>query len=178
MVSNNLRRVRRAVAVGALFVAAAAGAGGCSHETKQQQAMTPAQREQSIGAQMVALGSEHAEGFLHHSQMQAIRNMLGGARGVFLAPNISGGAAIVGYETGTGFLIRRHGKEWSDPVFYTLSGTSAGWQIGAKEERVLILLMTDAAVDNFIKGNMELGGTGGFAIGTWGMGAAGAGEMK
>jgi hypothetical protein len=38
--------------------------------------------------------------------------------------------------------------------------------------------MTDAAVDNFVKGNMELGGTGGFAIGTWGAGVAGAGEIK
>ena len=43
--------------------------------------------------------------------------MLGGVRGVFLAPDLTDEAAIFGIERGTGFLLRRHGKEWSDPVF-------------------------------------------------------------
>ncbi len=90
-----------------------------------QQAQKPAitGNEQSVAAQMVAAGSEHAENFLHHSQTVGIRNMLGGARAVFMSPGVTGGAAIVGYETGTGFLMQRHGEQWSDPVFFTLSGT-------------------------------------------------------
>jgi lipid-binding SYLF domain-containing protein len=151
---------------------------GCHSSSKPPTAAQSIASQQDLASQMVVLGAKDAENFLHHTQTVAIRNMLGGVRGVFLSPNISGGAAIVGYETGTGFLMRRHGKDWSDPVFFTLSGTSAGWQVGAKEERVLVLLMTDAAVDNFVRGNMELGGTGGFALGTWGAGGAGAGEVK
>jgi lipid-binding SYLF domain-containing protein len=150
--------------------------GGCAHTSKQPE-MSPTQREQTIAAQMVALGSSHAESLLNHSQTESLRNMLGGARGVFLSPDVSGGAALVGYETGTGFLMRRHGKEWSDPVFFTLSSTNVGIQVGAKTERLLILFMTDLAVDNFVNGNMEAGGTGGFAIGTWGFGGAGAGGI-
>jgi lipid-binding SYLF domain-containing protein len=108
--------------------------GGYSHHSAPQ---TEAQIEgtDTTAARMVALGADHAESFLKHSQTEGIRNMLGGARGVFIAPSITGGAALIGYESGTGFLLRRHGKDWSDPVFFTLSGTSAGWQIGGKEER-------------------------------------------
>jgi lipid-binding SYLF domain-containing protein len=137
-----------------------------------------AEKNEATAARIVAEGASHAEAFLHHSQTEGIRNMLGGARGVFMAPAITGGAALVGYEAGTGFLMRRHGKDWSDPVFFTLSGASAGWQVGGKQERMVVLLMTDMAVDNFVKGQMEIGGSGGFAIGSWGMGAAGAGGIK
>ncbi len=38
--------------------------------------------------------------------------------------------------------------------------------------------MSDAAVDNFVKGKIEIGGTGGFAIGTWGLGVSGAGGIN
>jgi len=149
---------------------------GCAHSSNTSD-KSPAQAERTAAAQMVATGASHAEDFLNHSQTEGIRNMLGGARGVFIAPSIVGGAAFVGYETGTGFLMCRHGKEWSDPVFFTLSGTSAGWQMGGKTERVVILLMTDLAVDGFVNGKMKIGGSGGFAIGTWGLSGAGAGGV-
>jgi hypothetical protein len=35
--------------------------------------------------------------------------------------------------------------------------------------------MTDMAIDRFMKGKMEIGGTGGFALGKWGLGVACAG---
>ncbi len=43
---------------------------------------------------------------------------------------------------------------------------------------MVILLMTDLAVDNFVNGKMNVGGSGGFAVGTLGMGASGAGGIK
>ena len=133
---------------------------------------------QAAAKRMVELGAEHGERFLSHSETRAIRNMLGGVRGVFLAPDLTTEAAILGIEHGTGFLLRRHGKDWSDPVFVLFSETSVGYQAGVKESHTLILLMTDEAVDNFVKGKIELGGTGGFAIGTYGLGVSGTGELK
>jgi lipid-binding SYLF domain-containing protein len=133
---------------------------------------------QVAAKRMVELGAEHGESFLAHSQTKAIRNMLGGVRGVYLAPDLTDEAAILGIERGTGFLLRRHGKDWSDPVFVLFSETSLGYQAGVKKSHMLILLMTDTAVDNFVKGKMALGGTGGFAIGTYGLGVSGTGELK
>jgi len=151
--------------------------GGCTH-SKDATAKSAAENEKPVAALMVEQGASNAQNFLNHTQTEGIRNMLGGARGVFIAPNVVGGAAVVGYESGTGFLLCRHGKDWSDPVFYTLSGASAGWQLGGKSARVLILLMTDTAVDGFVKGEMKIGGTGGFAIGTWGLSSAGTGGIS
>ena len=151
---------------------------GCAHTSGPGGAANAAPATQAVAKRMVELGTEHGERFLAHSQTRAIRNMLGGARGVFIAPDLTAEAAIVGIERGTGFLLRRHGKDWSDPVFVLFSEASIGYQAGVKESHMLVLLMTDAAVDNFVKGKMELGGTGGFAIGAYGMGVSGTGELK
>ncbi len=64
------------------------------------------------------------------------------------------------------------------PRFFTLSSASAGFQAGAREEQLLILLMTDKAVDNFVDGTIEMGGAGGFALGEWGASVSGSGEIK
>jgi lipid-binding SYLF domain-containing protein len=165
--------------VSAVLVAfLAAVLSGCAHTSQPETAADAASATQAVAKRMVELGAEHGERFLSHSQTQAIRNMLGGVRGVFLAPDLTTEAALVGIEHGTGFLLRRHGKDWSDPVFVVFSETSLGYQAGVKESHTLILLMTDAAVDNFVKGKVELGGSGGFAIGTYGLGASATGELK
>jgi lipid-binding SYLF domain-containing protein len=165
--------------VSAILVAfLAAALSGCAHTSTPSVAADAASGTQAAAKRMVELGAEHGESFLSHSQTKAIRNMLGGVRGVFLAPDLTDEAAILGIERGTGFLLRRHGKEWSDPVFAIFSETSLGYQAGVKKSHMLILLMTDTAVDNFIRGKIELGGTGGFAIGTYGLGVSGTGGIK
>jgi len=49
-------------------------------------------------------------------------------------------------------VLRRHGQEWSDPVFLSLSEYSAGRQIGVKESALIMIMMTDVAVDDLVKG--------------------------
>ncbi len=161
-----------------LVASLAAALSGCAHTNEPGASANTASATQAGAARMVELGAEHGESFLAHSQTKAIRNMLGGVRGVFLAPDLRDEAAILGIERGTGFLLRRHGKEWSDPVFVLFSETSLGYQAGVKESHMLILLMTDEAVNNFVQGKTELGGTGGFAIGTYGLGVSGTGGLK
>ena len=164
----------------AVLVAALTALGGCSSTPKQETKPAPtgtAGEEQSAAAEMVTVGQTHTESFLKMSQTEAIRNMMGAARAVFISPEITGGAAILGYEGGTGFLVCRRGSDFSDPVFFKLSGTSVGFQAGGKTQRTLILIMTDDAVDKFVSGTMSISGTGGFAIGPWGFGGAGAGGI-
>src|SRR5439155_17243818 len=111
------------VAACAIVLAFTLAGGGCSQDKKDEANAAPTQ--QAIASDMINLGSDHAGNFLKYSQTEGIRNMIGGARGIFISPSVTGGAAFVGYETGTGFLMRRHGADWSDPVFFSLSGTSA-----------------------------------------------------
>lgn len=134
--------------------------------------------DDSTAAKMIALGREHTDKLLNHSQTAALRNMLGGARAVFIAPDIGGGSFVVGVDSGTGALMLRHGEEWSDPVFYTLTETSAGEQLGIKDAHVIVLLMTDTAVQNFVNGRVVVGGRGGLTLGTVGFGVTGAGGVN
>src|SRR3954447_5527610 len=176
MTPRPTRRITARALVFTLALISAIAGAGCSQDKKPDAAAIPTQR--AIASDMINLGSDHAGNFLKYSQTEGIRNMIGGARGIFISPSVTGGAAFVGYETGAGFLMRRHGSDWSDPVFFSLSGTSAGLQAGAKQQKVMVLLMTDAAVDSFVKGEIDLGGTGGFAIGSWGVGVSGTGQIN
>ena len=117
------------------------------------------------------------EGFVAQRQAQAIRNMLGGTRAIFLVPSEKMGGLIVGYERGQGALLRRHGKVWSDPVFLQASQVTVGLQAGATDSQVTMLIMTDKAVDELIKGVSQFGGSGGFALGKWGLGSSGSGSV-
>ena len=74
-------------------------------------------------------------------------------------------------------MLVRHGDAWSDPVFVKLSTTSAGFQFGVKESELMMLVLTRAAVDNIVNGVSRVGGTGGFAIGSMGVGTTGAGGI-
>jgi lipid-binding SYLF domain-containing protein len=152
------------------------GLTGCANSSKEGSASSANSPEST--AKMVEFGSDKMEQFLSHGDTEALKNMLGGARGVFIAPFMSGEAAFLGMDNGNGYLMRRHGKEWSDPVFFKLTEYSLGYQAGAKESHMLVILMTDEAVDQFVKGKMVIGGKGGFAIGTMGLGASGAGGLK
>jgi len=132
---------------------------------------------QNAAEKMVQVGERHVNKFLNYDQAEGLRNMLGGARAVFVAPNMGGGAFIAGINSGSGFLMLRHGEDWSDPVFYNLTETSAGWQLGLKQSDVIVLLLTDKAVENFVKGNMRVGGSGGITLGIFGLSASGAGGL-
>jgi lipid-binding SYLF domain-containing protein len=146
------------------------GLTGCATETPQQ--------AQTTASKMIDSSQGHVHSFLNHSQTEGLRNMLGGVRGIFVAPNIGGASFFVGVDSGTGFLMRRHGQDWSDPVFYTLTETSAGYQVGVKNSRFIVLLMTDLAVDNFINGTMQIGGTGGITVANYGISISGAGDVN
>ena len=130
---------------------------------------------QTAAAKMVRVGAAHTNKFLNYTQTEGLRNILGGARGIFIAPDMGGGYFIAGVNSGAGFLMRRHGEHWSDPVFFNLTETSAGLQIGVKQSDVIVLLMTDTAVNNFVNGSLRVGGSGGITLGTVGLSVTGAG---
>jgi lipid-binding SYLF domain-containing protein len=119
-----------------------------------------------------------ADAFFSKPQWQAIRNMAGGARGIFIAPNSTSVGFILGSQQGVGVLLARHGQVWSDPVFIRLSNYDLGFLAGASKSEMMMLVLTDSAISQFIDGVSKLSAGGSFAVGDWGVGGIGAGGIS
>ncbi|MGF1626437.1 MAG: lipid-binding SYLF domain-containing protein, partial [Alphaproteobacteria bacterium] len=84
----------------------------------------------------------------------AASGLLGEARGVYVVPDYAEGAVIVGGAGGNGVMLARDAAGgWGGPAFYDIATISAGAQIGFTSGPVVMLLMSDAAVDAFKSGD-------------------------
>lgn len=115
--------------------------------------------------------------YFTNPQWEGVKNLVGAAKAIVIAPSYKSGSLILGYETGTAILLVRKGEDWSDPAFISMSETSVGFQAGAKESEVLMFILTRAATEKFIKGVFKVSGSGGFALGNMGLGASGSGSL-
>jgi lipid-binding SYLF domain-containing protein len=82
------------------------------------------------------------------------------ARAIAIVPNvIRGGLVFFGARRGRGVLIMRTAQgEWSNPSFITLTGGSAGLQIGAESTDFVLIFANDNAVKNMQTGKFTLSG--------------------
>ncbi len=98
------------------------------------------------------------------------------AKGVLIFPQILKGGLIVGGSGGTGVLMMRNGEAgtWSNPAFYTLGSVTFGLQIGGEAAEVVMVAMTQKAVDSLLASTLKLGGDVSVAIGPIGGGAKGS----
>lgn len=126
---------------------------------------------------LLAEAANHLEGFSSHSQAEAITNLAGAAKAVVIIPDEKAASFIVGYKRGTGAIFRRHGGDWSDPVFLTFAKYGVGVQAGASHNEVIVMVLTNGVADGLIDGISNLGGSGGFALGSLGIGSSGGGSL-
>jgi lipid-binding SYLF domain-containing protein len=104
----------------------------------------------------------------------AARNMLANAKGVLIVPSLVRGGFIFGAEGGSGVLSVKNGGSWSAPAFYTLASASFGLQAGLESAEVVMLIMSDRALDQIKGGNFKVGAGGEITVVTLGAGAAAA----
>lgn len=82
-------------------------------------------------------------------QQAGIEHFLRRAHGVFIVPQYGRGAAIVGARGGEGVLVVRNQEGWSGPAFYDYGGLSIGAQAGGEGGSIVMLLMSERAVERF-----------------------------
>lgn len=80
---------------------------------------------------------------------KGVSALLASARGVVIVPHFVQAALVFGGRGGSGVLLVRRERRWSDPVFYKLGGGTFGAQIGGSSGALALLLMTDKAVGAF-----------------------------
>lgn len=108
-----------------------------------------------------------------------IRPWFHAARAVVLAPSVFEAGFFLGAAGGRCVVVVRGGdKGWSAPSFCTLGEASVGLQIGFQKSALLMLVMTDRAVEALTAGTAKFGGDAGLAVGKIGYGVKGAAMLS
>ena len=111
------------------------------------------------------------EQFRSDPNMAGFRERLKDAKGVVIAPRVGRGGFIFGGSGGEAVaLVREANGEWSNPAFYKIASASVGAQIGGDVSEIVMLLMTDKAVNGLLNPKFDLGADASIAAGPMGMG--------
>lgn len=81
------------------------------------------------------------------------------AQCVVVIPGVKQGAFGVGAKYGKGFFSCRKGADWSAPGSIRIEGGSFGFQIGANETDVILLIMNRHGADQLLSTQFTVGGT-------------------
>jgi lipid-binding SYLF domain-containing protein len=88
------------------------------------------------------------------------QDLLDKARCLVLVPGMKKGGFIVGAKYGRGFAFCRRsgGQGWTAPAAVRMEGGSVGFQIGASEQDILLLVMNDGGMKHLVASKFTLGG--------------------
>ena len=100
------------------------------------------------------------------------QDLLDKAHCIVIVPGLKKGAFIVGAKYGRGFVsCRCNPHSWSAPGAVRMEGGSFGFQIGASETDVILLVMNARGADRLLSSQFTLGGEGDVAAGPVGRSA-------
>jgi len=113
------------------------------------------------------------DNFMRDKDYSWLHENLKNAKGILIYPQVLKAGFILGGSGGTGVFLARDAKtgDWSQPAFYTVGAASLGFQIGGEAAEVVMLAMTQKAVDSLYTTSVKLGGDTSVAAGPHGTGA-------
>jgi lipid-binding SYLF domain-containing protein len=97
---------------------------------------------------------------------------------VAVIPGLKKAAFGIGGEFGRGVVSCRSGKAWSAPIFIELEKGSAGFQIGAEQIDLVLLMMNRNGVDKLLANKVNLGADASIAAGPVGRAGAASTDAK
>ncbi len=111
--------------------------------------------------------------FMRDEHYTWLHDNLKNARGLLIFPQVLKAGFIVGGSGGTGVLVVKDEKtcDWSNPAFYTIGSLTLGLQIGGESAEVIMMVMSQKAIDSLYASSFKLGGDTSVALGPVGIGA-------
>ena len=100
------------------------------------------------------------------------------AQCVIVIPSIKKAAFGVGGEYGAGVMSCRSGRNWTSPVFMKLAKGSVGFQIGAEQIDLVMLLMNRRGLDKLLEDKVSLGADASVAAGPVGRAGSAATDAQ
>jgi SH3 domain-containing YSC84-like protein 1 len=104
--------------------------------------------------------------------------VLNGAKCILVVPNLIKGGFIFGGKHGRGVASCRTSDGWSAPAFVSVSGGSAGLQIGVEGVDLVMLVMNDQGFQHLLSSKFELTGEASGAAGPVGRHASAGTDWK
>jgi SH3 domain-containing YSC84-like protein 1 len=104
--------------------------------------------------------------------------VLSNAKCILVVPNMIKGGFIFGGKHGRGVATCRTVEGWSAPAFVSVSGGSAGLQIGLEGVDLVMLVMNDQGFQHLLSSKFELTGEGSVAAGPVGRHASAGTDWK
>jgi len=104
--------------------------------------------------------------------------IIGKADCIAIVPSLKKGGFIVGGSYGKGVATCRIGSGWSAPVFFRMEGGSVGFQIGAQEVDLLMVIMNSKGMTAMLHNKAKLGADVSAAAGPVGRHAEGMTDWK
>src|ERR1017187_4960197 len=88
------------------------------------------------------------------------QDLLNKARCVVVVPGMKKAGFIFGAKYGSGFAVCRRGggSGWSAPAAMRVEGGSVGFQIGASETDIILLVMNDGGMKHLLSDKFTIGG--------------------
>lgn len=94
------------------------------------------------------------------------QDLLDKAHCIVVVPGVKKAAFVVGAKYGRGFIsCRENNHRWSAPGAMRMEGGSIGWQIGASETDVVLLVMNQSGMHRLLQSKFTLGASAGVAAG-------------
>jgi len=157
---TTLARTCRLSAVFAIAVAATLAASSSRADPDQRRLVTAA--------------TSTLASFLADPNMEWLKDNIGRARAVMIAPEVTKAGIIVGGAGGRAVVVTRDpgSGRWAGPAFYTLATASIGLQAGIAVSEVVTLVMTEKGVNRLLSNSFRMGGDVAIAVGPTGAGAA------
>ncbi len=111
--------------------------------------------------------------FVADKEFTIFREHLKKAKALLIIPRVLKAGFVWGGSGGDGVLVVKSEQtgEWSQPAFYTVGSVSFGLQIGAQEAEVIMLAMSQKAIDTLFASSFKFGGDISVAVGPQGVGA-------
>lgn len=98
--------------------------------------------------------------FQRDPEMTWFRDHLKDAKAVIISPSVTRAGFVFGGSGGEAVVLSRDGGSgrWVGPAFYNMGAGSVGFQIGVDVSEVIMLVMTDKAVNALLSPSFKLGG--------------------
>jgi lipid-binding SYLF domain-containing protein len=105
------------------------------------------------------------EDMRHDSEFTYSADLLRRAKGVMVVPELTKGGLIVGGQGGSGVLLAKTSRGgWSYPAFYSIGGATLGFQVGVQQAEVVFFVMTERAMQAWLRNEFKLGTQDGVAV--------------